>query len=317
MNHAQRILVVGAAGFVGRALTRALLARGLGVDAIVRSPTARVEPGAAAHAGGLEDTATLRRLVEGCATIVHVASASTPSVSRSSPTIESDLNLSPTLRLLEVLQGHPGKHLVYMSSGGAVYGSTEGTPVRETAPLAPQSYYGAGKVAIEAFLGAFAHAHGTRVTILRPSNVYGPGQPRYLAFGVVRTMLQHAIDGTTVEIWGDGSVVRDYLYIDDLVDAFLRVISAGAPGATYNVGAGAGHSLREVLDLVEQVSGRDVAREYRPARTIDVPRIVLDCAAIRRDMAWVPSTSLRAGLERTWEWLTRSAPARHDPPAGS
>jgi UDP-glucose 4-epimerase len=317
MKPAERVVVVGAAGFVGRALTRSLLASGIGVDAVVRSSTARAEPGATAHVGGLEDTATMQRLVDGCTTIVHVASASTPSVSRSSPTIESDLNLSPTLRLLEVLQGHPGKHLVYMSSGGAVYGSTEGTPVRETAPLAPQSYYGAGKVAIEAFLGAFAHAHGTRVTILRPSNVYGPGQPRYLAFGVVRTMLQHALDGTTVEIWGDGSVVRDYLYIDDLVDAFMRVIAAGAPGATYNVGAGAGHSLREVLDLVEQVSGRNVAREFRSARTIDVPRIVLDCAAIRRDMGWIPATPLRAGLERTWEWLAGSAPARHNPPARS
>lgn len=298
-----RVLVVGAAGFVGRSLSRRLIASGVEIDGIVRSPTSQVEQGVNVHAGGLEDAATLRMLVERCDAVVHVASASTPSASRGAPQIEALLNLAPTLRLLETLQDSPSKPLVYMSSGGAIYGSPELHAVPENAPLAPQSYYAAGKVSIEMFLQAYVRAFAGVVTVLRPSNVYGPGQPNYVAFGVVRTMLQHALDGTPVEIWGDGHVVRDYVYIDDVVDAFVAVLSARPGIRTYNVGAGVGHSLREVLAEVERAASRNLKVNFRPGRAIDVPRIVLDSQMISAELGWVPKVSLRDGLASTWQWL--------------
>jgi UDP-glucose 4-epimerase len=303
MNLPSRILMIGAAGFVGRSLSRRLLAAGVAVEGIVRSPTSQVEPGVRVHTGGLEDGATLRTLVERCDAIVHVASASTPSASRVAPSIEALLNLAPTLRLLETLQDSPTKPLVYMSSGGAIYGSPALDAVPEDAPLAPQSYYAAGKASIEMFLQAYARAFAGVVTVLRPSNVYGPGQPHYVAFGVVRTMLQHALDGTPMEIWGDGRVVRDYIHIDDLVDAFVAVLSAPPSNRTYNVGAGVGHSLREVLAEVELAAGRPIEVHFRPARAIDVPRIVLDTRRIKAELGWSPKVTLPEGIADTWRWL--------------
>lgn len=311
MSLPDRILVIGAAGFVGRSLSRRLLSAGVAIDGIVRSPTSQVEPGVCVYAGGLEDSATLRTLVDRCDAIVHAASASTPSASRSAPSIEALLNVAPTLRLLETLQDSPSKPLVYMSSGGAIYGSPAMDAVPEDAPLAPQSYYAAGKAAIEMFLQAYARAFGGLVTVLRPSNVYGPGQPHYVSFGVVRTMLQHALDGTPMEIWGDGGVVRDYIHIDDLVDAFMAVLSAPPGNRTYNVGAGVGHSLREVLAEVERATGRPVDVRLRPARAIDVPRIVMDTRRIQTELGWSPKITLPDGIAATWRWLV--ATRSHDP----
>ena len=303
MTLPSRILVIGAAGFVGRTLSRRLVTAGVEVEGIVRSPKSHVEPGVKVHAGGLEDAATLRMLVDRCDAVVHVASASTPSASRGAPSIEALLNLAPTLRLLETLHDSPSKPLLYMSSGGAIYGSTGLPAVPEDAPLAPQSYYAAGKASIEMFLQAYARAFGGVVTVLRPSNVYGPGQPHYVAFGVVRTMLQHAMDRTPMEIWGDGGTVRDYVYIDDLIDAFLAVLSAQPRTCTYNVGAGVGHSLREVLAEVERAAGRAVEVRFRPARAIDVPRIVLDTRHIMSELGWRPRVALGEGIAASWHWL--------------
>lgn len=304
MKGPSRVLIIGAAGFVGRSLSRRLVASGIAVDGVVRSPTSSVEPGVDIHAGGLEDSATLRKLVDRCEAIVHVASASTPSGSRAAPSIEALLNLAPTLRLLETLQDSPSPPLIYMSSGGAIYGSPDLPAAGEAAALAPQSYYGAGKAATEMFLRAYAHAFGGHVTVLRPSNVYGPGQPLYVAFGVVRTMLQHALDGTPVEIWGDGSTTRDYVYIDDLVDAFIGVLQSKPEKAVYNVGAGVGHSLKAVLEEVSRVAGRSMEVRFRAARAIDVPRIVLDISRIQADLGWAPRVALAEGIDATWRWLS-------------
>jgi UDP-glucose 4-epimerase len=303
MTRVTRVLVIGAGGFVGRTLSRRLVECGMCVDGIVRSPTSVTSPGVAVHVGAMEDAATLRSLVDRCDAVVHVASASTPSASRLSPSSEAILNLAPTLRLLEALQDCPARHLIYMSTGGAIYDSSIVGAASEDQTVGPQSYYGAGKAATELFLRAFSRSFRGNATVLRPSNVYGPEQPHYVAFGVVRTMLQHALNGTTMPIWGDGSTIRDYVYIDDLLEAFMMAIQAGPRNATYNVGAGCGHSLRDVLEMAERASGRKIKAEYKPARTIDTPKIVLEIDRIRSELGWSPRTTLAQGIETTWRWL--------------
>jgi UDP-glucose 4-epimerase len=141
---------------------------------------------------------------------------------------------------------------------------------------------------------------GNAVTILRPSNAYGPSQTRRDGFGLVCTLLDHARKGTPMEIWGDGGNVRDFVYIDDVVDVTLHLIRTPQDAGIYNLGSGVGHSVNEVKSLVEHVTGLRVQTVHRPARGIDVRAVVLDCTRLRDRLQWHPCQELRKGVERTW-----------------
>jgi UDP-glucose 4-epimerase len=297
------VLLLGGDGFMGRALRGRLIETGRQIHVVTRSTILDSGDGSCIHGGGIENVELLRRLIPLVDTIVHLASATTPGLSARTPSLEANLNIAPTLGLLEELQRHPGVRLVYISSGGTVYGDPGRDPVTESAELRPVSFYGAGKVAVEGFLRSFQRMNGNPVVVLRPSNVYGPGQPRYQGFGVIRTMLQHALDGTTMSIWGDGSVVRDFLYIDDMIAAIEGMIDTTIPAGTFNAGSGLGHSLNELIRIIESTCDTHLPVRYQPSRGIDVQRIVLDVTSIRDHCGWKARTTLEHGVAKTWEWL--------------
>lgn len=300
-NQDAPILLLGGAGFMGRALSARLRERGSIVHVVTRDNEVR-EDGGVMHSGGIENTELLRKLIPQCPTVIHMASATTPGLSSRAPSLESR-NIAPTLGLIEILQDHPHVRVIYISSGGTVYGNPTLSAVPEHAEIQPLSFYGAGKAALETFLRCLQQTGGNPVTILRPSNVYGPHQPMYRGFGVIRTMLQHLRNDTAMTIWGDGSVVRDFLYIDDMVSAVECVLDdAGATG-TLNVGSGDGHSLNEIIRIMEAVCGARLRVQYEPSRGIDVQRVVLDISTIKARYGWDPTVSIENGLARTWEWL--------------
>lgn len=212
-------------------------------------------------------------------------------------------NVAPALRLLEALQPHPEIHLIYVSTGGALYGNIGSRAATESDVVAPRSFHGAGKAAIESFLAAEAAQSGRPLTILRPSNLYGPGQPLRAGFGVIRTILEHLRKDTVLSIFGDGEAVRDYLYIDDMVEACVRFIALGADRGFYNVGTGIGHSLNELRVIVERVCGRTLRVAHVGAREVDIRHAVLDTARLRQRLGWGPSTALETGVRFTWDWL--------------
>jgi len=144
-------------------------------------------------------------------------------------------NIGPTIRFLEFLQGYDDIHMIFLSSGGTLYGNPEFIPVNESYPLNPLSFHGAGKVSIEFFLKTFSSFPGKYTTILRPSNIYGPGQRLRSGFGVVPTMLGHILNGTIMEIWGDGTSIRDYLYIEDMITAIICLIDLPQDNNIYNI----------------------------------------------------------------------------------
>lgn len=299
--------MLGASGFAGATLLPVLLEDGWNIHAISPHAPGLTEPHRIQwHHGSLGDRALLERTLPDCDAVVHLASATTPGISSRAPTLEASGNIIPTLQLIETITNYKNIHIVYASSGGAIYGNPSHFCVDEKAPCRPISYYGAAKLAIETFLRTLHATSGTPTTILRPANFYGPKQRHRRGFGLIRTLLESARTDQPVEIWGDGRAMRDFLFIDDFANAVVASLRRGAPSeqfSIYNVGTGIGHTIDQVCSLVEEVAGRKLNRIYRPARASDVAQIVLNPSRIATALGWKAKTDLRVGIERTWQWL--------------
>ena len=253
--------------------------------------------------GSLDDREILEQVLPQCKTVIHLASSTTPGSSSRQSALEADKTITPTLRFLDILQDYKNVHIIFVSSGGTLYGNPESNPVNETQPINPLSFHGAGKVASEIFLRTFSTLSGNNITIVRPSNVYGPEQLLRSGFGVIRTMLEHVRRSTVMEIWGDGTSVRDFLYINDMISALISLIDLPDDDNTYNVGSGVGYSLNQLKEIIESVCGKKLSAAYRPSRKTDVKTIVLDSSRLIRRTKWHPMVSLEQGIEMTWKWL--------------
>jgi len=299
-----RCLILGGLGFLGAALGRELIARGHPLRIFDHG-----EPQPRRHAG-LEsaeriqgdflDRAVLDPALEGCDYVFHLIGTTLPSSAADNPTYDLETNVLGTLRLLELLRRRSPRRLVFSSSGGTVYGSAQQLPIAEHHPTEPRTPYGVSKLMIEKYLKVYRHLHGLRFRVYRFSNPYGPWQ-RQKEQGVVSTFLRRVRDREPIAVWGDGSVVRDFLYIEDLARAVTDSFGLEAEQDTFNCGSGQGTSVRELIDLIRHVTGRAVAVEHSGGRPIDVPANVLDSSALTRLSGWRPKVSLREGVERTWQ----------------
>lgn len=298
------VLLIGGAGFIGSALSRYLINQNYRVHILSKHfPSNQINSGLIFHQGGLDERALLERILPECDSIIHLASSTTPGSSSRHPVLEADKNITPTLELIDILSSYKKIRMIYVSSGGTLYGNPGSNPVDESHPLRPLSFHGAGKVAMETFLRTFSNSPEINVSIIRPSNIYGPGQPLRHGFGVIRTMLEHALHGAKMEIWGDGEAVRDFLHIDDMVSAIVSVMAIPDDNHTYNVGSGIGHNLNEIRKIIESVSGKKLHAIYRPSRKIDVKKIVLDRSRVSKKTNWYPKITIEQGIDLTWKWL--------------
>lgn len=249
----------------------------------------------------------LDNLLAQCTAVIYLASNSTPGSSAEQPLFELHNNIQPAIAFIEHLQQHQPIHFIYVSSGGAIYDTRYylDHPINEDHSISPPSYYGAGKVAIEAFLMAFSHQFNHPVTLLRPSNFYGVGQPQKKDFGLIRTIFDRLISNQPIEIWGDGENKRDYLYIDDFALACLACLNNPPPKAMhiFNVGSGFGYSINEICAKIEAVTSRSLMRQYQTPRTVDIRKITLNYRRLHQITGWMPTVPLDEGLKRMWTWL--------------
>lgn len=281
------VLLLGGTGFIGQALAKRLAMEHIRF-----------------HSLGRQNADLLEHVLPHCGTVVHLASGTTPGSSARHPSLELN-TLSLTLRLLDLLHAQPETHLIFFSSGGAVYGNVDQLPINEDTPTCPLSNYGAGKVAKEAFCQAFrSECHP--VTIVRPSNAYGPGQAMRSGFGLVRTMLELARCAMPLEIWGDGESVRDFIFVDDIIEATIRLIGLPQDSCTYNLGTGIGYSINQIVEIVKEISGVELATVYRTGRSSDVRSVILDNSRLNERLGWQPSIVLPDGIARTWKWLQQA-----------
>jgi UDP-glucose 4-epimerase len=260
-------------------------------------------PGVRWTAADFADRQTLAAAIETADFIFHLASSSTPSSANADPIADVNANLIGTLGLLEICRVRPVRRIIFISSGGTVYGVTTVTPVLETTPTDPITAYGIHKVAIEKYLALYRHLYGLDYVVLRVANPYGPMQLSRKNQGVVASFIQRALAAEPVEIWGSGEVVRDFVYIDDVVRALLMAAVHDGPSRLFNVGSGQGMSINAIANDIEHVLGRGpLQRIHRPARAADVPVNVLDISRIQKEMNWVPRVEWLDGLRATIAW---------------
>jgi UDP-glucose 4-epimerase len=214
------------------------------------------------------------------------------------------------LRWLEGCVETGVSRVIFLSSGGTVYGIPRARPIGEEHPTEPICSYGIGKLAVEKYLALFRRLHDLPYVVLRASNVYGPGKDPFGRQGAINVFLGNVSRGEPIRIWGDGGVVRDYIFVDDLLSLFLRCIDAPAGDGTpvFNAGSGEGHSLRDIVDRIRAVTGTEPNVERTPGRIVDVPANVLDIRKARERFGWAPAVPLGDGIRRTWDWI-RSLPS--------
>lgn len=300
------VLVIGAGGFIGSRLIQALTARSEPVIAVCRHATDVFGTGVETHINSGREPADYLPLLERCRAVVHVASASTPGSSAARPLRELDENLRPTLALLQALQENPAMPLLYVSSGGALYDPESGTDTDESATVAPRSYHGAGKIAAEYFIAAWCVQFHASATILRPSNLYGPGQTERAGFGIIPAAYGKLMRGEILRVWGDGSAQRDYLYVEDFVRLCLMAIDTKpASGArVLNACSSKSIALNALFGMIEKATGRTLRREYDATRAVDMRRVEMQADRALALYGWAPQVELKEGLARTWAWFS-------------
>lgn len=305
-----RCLVTGGGGFLGSHIVDSLLKRGSPVRVLDRrgadSPNlvhllGRIE----IVAGDINNTELLRKSLQGVDYLFHYASSTTPASSSCSPIEDISSNLIATLQLLAEATQCGVKKVVFPSSGGTIYGPSSPLPIPETHPTNPLSSYGIVKLATEKYLELFRHHKGLDYVALRYGNLYGERQVAFQQFGVIPTFLGRLAKGQTLEVLGDGSVVRDYLYVKDAVEVTLKALHYTGEMRVFNVGSGVGTSVTQLITLMQEITGKQGKIVYRPSRSFDVPANVLDVSRARRELGWVPRTSLLDGIAMTWDWIGR------------
>lgn len=303
----RRCLVVGGGGFIGTNLCRALRDAGAAVTGFGRPPVYRdALAGCAWIEAELTDLERLRPAVRANRLVFHLVGGTLPAQSNLDPALGLRADVLPSIGLLEACRDAGTEQLVFVSSGGTVYGRTGDRPTPETAPTDPISAYGIGKLAIEKYLALFEYLHGLRYVVLRVANPYGPFHSLRRAQGIVGTLLANASAGRPTDIWGDGSVVRDFVFVDDVVQALIAAASYAGRERVFNVGSGTGMSLHEVIDSLTAIAGEDRVRvRFNPGRAADVPINILDIGRIAAELDWRPRVGWAAGVTATIAWLDR------------
>jgi len=296
------VLVVGA-GFLGANIARGFVRRGVATTVLSRNarrdPTAARVAGASTVAGDANDLETLRAALADSEHVVWAAGGLMPAESNERPVDDVIATLPPLLLMLNLLAVRGDGALTFLSSGGTVYGNPTVLPVPEHHLHQPLSSHGVGKVASELYLSLYAQVHGVDTMALRCANVYGEGQQPHRSQGVVATALACVARGEPVPLFDEGSAIRDFIHVDDVVEVVCTLAGRLNRPTAVNVGSGIGTSVASLLEIIAEVTGRPVITTPRPTRLGDVRSVVLDITLLRSLMAFTP-LSLPEGLARTW-----------------
>lgn len=298
-----RCVVLGGGGFIGTNLCRSLVDKVHTLRAFGRRQSfPDALKGVDWIPGDFTDASAVAGALTGCDTVFHLVTATTPASSNVDKVGDVRSNVIATLQLLDACKELGVKRVIFISSGGTIYGIPEKVPTPEDAPLNPITAYGISKLSIEKYLALYEHLYGIEYRVLRVANPYGPYQTALRNQGVIAAFVHRALAHKPIEIWGDGTVTRDYVYIDDVVEALELAAGHSGKERIFNIGSGEGRSLNEIIANLEQQLGHTLDVNRREGRAVDVPCSVLDVSRAAADLGWRPKTGFAEGLAHTLRW---------------
>ena len=309
-----RVVVTGGAGFIGSTLVDRLLAEGYFVTVIDNLATGRLSNLEGARASGdrfsmVELDVRSSEIVETVAAaapevVFHLAAQADVRVSVERPVFDAEVNVIGGLNVIEAARAAGARKVVVASSGGTIYGdpAPEDLPVDEQHSQHPISPYGVAKKVIDDYLYAFRFLHGLNYTSLALANVYGPRQDPHGEAGVVAIFAGRLLSGEGCRIFGDGEQTRDFVYVNDVVDAFVRAADRG-DGVLCNIGTGVETSVNHLYRAMADAAGVDASASYEPARAGELARSALNPGFAEKQLGWTPQTSLVDGSRATLEWF--------------
>jgi UDP-glucose 4-epimerase len=299
-----RCAVLGAGGFIGTNLCRALVGK---VDSLRAFGRRQSFPEALRGCdwmpGDFADTTCLPAAVAGCDVVFHLVNATTPASANVDKVADLNANVASTLHLLDACRETGVQRVIFVSSGGTIYGIPDQVPTPETSPTNPITAYGISKLAIEKYLALYEYLYGLEYRVLRVANPFGPYQTALKNQGVIAAFVRRALAGKPFEVWGDGSITRDYVYIDDVVESLTLATTHEGTGRIFNIGSGEGRSLNDIVASINRLLGAEIPVDRRPGRQVDVSVSILDTAFAARELNWQPCTPFEEGLASTISWM--------------
>lgn len=255
--------------------------------------------------GDFFDRKAVDEALEGADYVFHFISATNPATSMKDPIYDIESNVIGSVKLLQSCIKNDVNKIIFSSSGGTIYGNPLRVPVKETDPCNPINPYAIGKLTIEKYIKYFNYLYGIDYTILRYSNPYGEGQNPRAEQGVIPIFLNKIKHHEHPVVYGDGSAIRDYIYIQDAIEASFDLVTKDTEFRTFNIGSGVGTSIGFLIKVISDVVGRDVEPEYRENSPAYIPRIILDVSRLTQETGWKPRWDIYKGVERTWEWINK------------
>ncbi len=305
-------LVTGAAGFIGSHISERLIAEGYavtGIDDLSSGKIDNLPDGFDLRTIDIRDPAVREVVAEIRPDVVlHLAAQMSVAASVREPMLDAEINIVGSLNLLEGIRvdGNQNTRFIHFSSGGTVYGQPSILPATENTAVRPLSPYAASKLAVETYLPIYESLCGLNHAVIRLGNVYGPRQDPHGEAGVVAIFAQAMLGNKPLKIFGTGTDERDYIYVDDVVDAVLKIVESSRPGP-FNIAAGMGTNPNRIFELIAELCEyHDVPVHVAP-RLGDIEKIFLDVNKAKNELGWTPKVSLDKGLKSTVEWFKRQS----------
>ena len=306
-------LVTGAAGFIGSHISDRLLVEGytvVGIDDLSSGKLSNLPDGFDLREMDLRNSAVRDVIAEIRPDVVlHLAAQMSVAVSVREPLLDADINVVGTLNLLEGIRALERKTVkfVHFSSGGTVYGEPTDLPADELTPVRPLSPYAASKLAVETYLPIYERLCGLDHSVIRLGNVYGPRQDPHGEAGVVAIFAMAMLGKKPLKIFGTGTDERDYVYVDDVVEAVVKVAERSSLHAPFNIGTGIGTNPNRIFEMLAELCDYEEDAVHVAPRDGDIEKIYLDVSQAKSELNWSPQISFEDGLKTTVEWFRQQA----------
>ncbi|MBM4159437.1 MAG: NAD-dependent epimerase/dehydratase family protein [Ignavibacteria bacterium] len=304
-------LLLGGGGFIGSHLADELLNKGYKVTIFdkfnfSKNNIQHIINNLNIIEGDFNNKIDLKKSLKNINYIFHLVSSTLPATSNQNPVYDVESNVVSTLNLFQECIFRKIKKVVFISSGGTVYGIPEIVPIPETHPRKPICSYGITKKIIEDYLYLYNKMYELDYVVFRLSNPYGERQSPMLSQGVIPIFLRKIHYNKEIEIWGDGNIIRDFIYIKDAVKVVANSIDTNTTEKIFNVGSGIGQSLNSVLEIMNKVTGKLPKTAFKKSREIDVEKNILDISLVKKTFKWQPETSIENGIGYTYDYIKQN-----------